>query len=56
MKKDEQAIKTFNVKMPLALWKYMKIAATNEEITMMEFACRAIENYKNLPRDTSNYK
>jgi hypothetical protein len=46
MKNEEQSMKTFNVKMPVSLWKYLKIAATNEDMTMMDFVCRAVEEYK----------
>ena len=54
MKKEEPITKTFNVRMPLALWKYLKIAATNEEMSMIDYVCRAVENYK--PASTNNYK
>lgn len=44
--KSEPEIKCFNFKMPVYVWKMIKISALHMDISMNDFILRAVENCK----------
>lgn len=46
MAKDNNELKTFNMRMPKELWMFLKKTAAQQEVSMTEIIVRCVAKYK----------
>ncbi len=46
MRKSDQNIKTFNMRIPKEMWMFLKQTAAQQEVSMTEIIVRCVDKYK----------
>ncbi len=44
--KEEKEIKSFNVRMPIDMWRFLKSQSAKQELAMIEILRKAVDDYK----------
>ncbi len=47
MKKKEE-LKTFNMRMPIEIWKFLKMEAAREQVSMTHLIVKAVEDHRKI--------